>query len=330
MGEPHGVQPNVFLRPFARREAVLSSRIEGTTAGLSDLLLFEDAPESVERSVPDVREVANYVQALEFGRQAIEHRSLTVSLIKELHQNLMRGVRGEEALPGAFRREQVFIGSSHRIEEARYVPPPPTEVERLMSGLEHYLAQRSDLPPLVRTAMVHYHFEAIHPFRDGNGRVGRLLMTLMLFSDGLLPAPMLYLSAFLERNRAEYYTLLLEVSTKGAWNAWIEFVLRAVIEEAADAVRRIGRLIELRARYYETIQRTRAQAGSLKLIDTLFADPLVTARRAATALNLTVAATQAHIDRLVDAGILREITGGKRNRVYMADGIMGLLEDEKS
>jgi Fic family protein len=329
LSQSSGFQPNVFLRPFARREAVLSSRIEGTTAGLSDLLRFEDAPESVERTVPDVREVANYVDALDFGRQAIEHRSLTVSLIKELHQNLMRGVRGGEALPGAFRREQVFIGSSHRIEEARYVPPPPTEVDRLMSGLENYLSRRSELPPLVRMAMVHYHFEAIHPFRDGNGRVGRLLMTLMLLSDDLLPAPMLYLSAFFERNRAEYYTLLLEVSTKGAWHSWVGFVLRAVIEEAADAIARIGRLLQLRAEYHEMIQRTRVQAASIKLIDALFADPLVTARRAALALGLTVAATQAQIDRLVAAGILREITGGKRYRVYMADGIMRLLVDEK-
>src|SRR5258706_3161080 len=185
----------------------------------------------------------------------------------------MRGVRGGEALPGAFRREQVFIGTTHRIADGRYVPPPPTEVDRLMSALEHYLAQPSDLPPLVRTAIVHYHFEAVHPFRDGNGRVGRLLMTLMLCSDGLLPSPMLYLSAFFERNRAEYYTLLLEVSTRGAWNEWVEFVLRGVVEESADAIARVGRLIQLRAQYHETIQRTPAQAGSIKLIDALFSYP---------------------------------------------------------
>jgi Fic family protein len=328
MTEFSGFAPNVFIRPFARREAVLSSRIEGTTAGLSELLLFEDSPQSVERTSPDVREVANYVDALEFGRQAIVHRPLTVSLIKELHQSLMRGVRGDEAQPGAFRREQVFIGQTLRIEDARYVPPPPTEVDRLMMALERYLARPSELPPLVRTAMVHYHFEAIHPFRDGNGRVGRLLMTLMLCTEGLLPTPMLYLSAFLERHRAEYYTRLLEVSTRGDWNGWVEFVLRGVVEESGDAIDRVGRLMALRATYHDLMQRSRAQASSIKLIDALFADPVITARRAADMLGLTVASAQAHVDRLVATGILREVTGGRRNRVYLAEGILGLLEGD--
>jgi Fic family protein len=197
-----------------------------------------------------------------------------------------------------------------------------------MFALERYLASPSDLPPLVRAAVVHYHFEAVHPFRDGNGRVGRLLMTLMLCVDGLLPLPMLYISAFLERHRSEYYALLLEVSTRGEWRPWIEFILTAVIEESADAVDRIRELLRLRAQYIQLIQKTRAQATAIKLVDALFSDPLITARRTAAILDLSVAASQSHIDRLVDLGILRELTGGKRNRVYMAEAILKLLERE--
>jgi Fic family protein len=325
-----GFNPQIFIRPFLRREAVLSSRIEGTKATLSDLLLFEDAAEATEKQTPDVREVANYVRALEFGREAIKHRPLSVSLIKELHQALMAGVRGEDKLPGAFRSEQVFIGSSSRIEDARFVPAPPSQVPSLMAEFEAYLQTPSDLPPLVRTALVHYQFEAIHPFRDGNGRIGRLLITLMLCADGLLPLPMLYLSAYLERRRSEYYDRLLAISQRGAWAEWIDFFLRGVTSEATDALDRAGRLMRLRAEYHARFHTARASSLTVKLIDSLFSDPAVTTRRAATLLGLTATSAQQHIDRLIAAGVLEEVTGGKRNRVYFATGILRMLEDERS
>jgi Fic family protein len=327
-GDVTGLNPHIFIRPFLRREAVLSSKIEGTKTTLSQLYLFEDAPDAIEAETPDVREVANYVKALEFAREAVKHRPITVSLIREMHLALLAGVRGSDKLPGAFRREQVFTGSSSRIEEARFVPPPPAQVDSLMSELEQYLQKPSDVPPLVRIALVHYQFEAIHPFRDGNGRIGRLLISLMLCADNLLPVPTLYLSAFLERHRADYYRLLLDVSQRGAWTEWIEFILRGIEAESKDAIQRAARLLALRADYHARIERARSSALTTKLIDALFSDPVVTTRRAARLLDLTAAATQIHVDRLVTEGILREVTGGKRNRVYSAEEIIRFLEED--
>jgi Fic family protein len=326
-GELSGFSPTVLIRPFVRREAVLSSRIEGTKATLSDLLRYEDAQESTERDVPDVREVANYVRALEFGRHAIQQRPISASLIKELHQALTQGVRGGEMVPGAFREEQVFIGSSDRLRDARFVPPPPALVPSLMDALIGYVGAPSDLPPLIKAALVHYQFEAIHPFRDGNGRIGRLLIMLMLCSPDVLPVPMLYLSAYLERNRSSYYDHLTTISRTGVWTEWIEFFLEGVVSEAADAVRRAGDLMSLRAGYHVRMQRSHASALTIKLIDSLFSDPAVTARRAATVLDATVTSAQTHIDRLVASGILKEITGGKRNRIYFALEIVTMLEE---
>jgi Fic family protein len=327
-GDATGLNPQIFIRPFLRREAVLSSRIEGTKATLSQLFLFEDSPDAVEAETPDVREVANYVRALEFGREAIRQRPLGLSLIRELHLALMEGVRGGDKLPGAFRREQVFIGSSHRIENARFLPPPPAQVESLMAELERYLQAPSDLPPLVRIALVHYQFEAIHPFRDGNGRIGRLLITLMLCADGLLPVPTLYLSAYLERYRSDYYALLLDVSQRGAWTDWLEFVLNGITSEAQDAIARAGRLLALRSAYHARVERARSSVMTVKLIDALFSDPVITTGRTSALLDLRPASAQVHIDRLIAGGILREVTGGRRNRVYAAEEVIRLLEEE--
>jgi Fic family protein len=316
----------LLIRPFLSREAVLSSRIEGTVAELSDLFLFDEA-QTVEHRVPDVREVANYRRAVEIGLESLKRRPLSCSLIRELHQVLMTGVRGEEKDPGRFRERQVFIGSTLRIEEARFVPPPWQEVTTLMQAFEQYLQAPSSLPALVRLALAHYQFEAIHPFEDGNGRLGRLLITLQLCSEGLLPLPMLYLSAYFERYRAAYYDHLLGISQRAAWEPWITFFLRGVCIEADDAVQRVGRLMSLRREYHAMFQTARASSLTLKLIDALFISPVVTMRRATKVLDITPAAAQAHIDRLIDGGILREMTGQKRNRIYLATGILKTLDE---
>ncbi len=319
--------PHLLIRPFMRREAVLSSQIEGTEASYENLVLFE-VDENVADRVPDVREVSNYVRALEYGLDRVKTLPLSRRLICELHRILMENVRGGDQTPGEIRRYQVHIGpKGSPIEAATYVPPPPgDDLQQAMDALEKYLHTPSSLPAVVRLALVHYQFEAIHPFHDGNGRVGRLLISLMLCLDGVLPQPLLYLSAYFERNRREYYDRLLEVSRAGAWNDWLTFFARGVAQEAMDAVDRATRLRDLQAEYNEQLQSARTSALLLKLVELLFAHPAVTASRVREMLDVTPRTAQQHIDRLREAGILTEVTGQKRNRIYIAPGILRVVQ----
>lgn len=318
--------PHLLIGPFKRREAVLSSRIEGTQASLSDLFVFEARAESAPRG-SDVLEVANYVEALEYGLARQASLPLSKKLIREMHAILMRGVRGQEQAPGEFRRSQNWIGSPGcSLRDASFVPPPPEELEVCLDDFERFLHAPSSMPPLVRLALVHYQFEAIHPFLDGNGRIGRLLITLLLCVERVLPDPLLYLSAFFERHRGEYYEKLGAVSRRGEWNEWLEFFLRGVTEESIDAVERAGRLIDLRARYREVLQRARASALVLRLVDGLFDRPAVTLASARAMLGVTSRAAQMNIDKLVRAGILREATGMARNRMWVSDEITRTIE----
>jgi Fic family protein len=229
--------PHVLIRPFVRREAVLSSRIEGTQATLGELLAAE-AGAVVDRSPDDLREVGNYVSALEFGVKRLKTLPLSLRLVRELHDKLMRGVRGGHATPGEFRRTQNWIGPAGcTLANATYVPPPPDELMNCLSEWEKALRDAS-LPPLVHAAIIHSQFEAIHPFLDGNGRVGRLLITLLLIDRDVLPAPLLYLSAYFEATRREYYDRLLGVTQRGEWGAWIEYFLNGVARQSEDAVSR--------------------------------------------------------------------------------------------
>jgi len=330
-GLGHGMpNPHLLIRPFMRREAVLSSQIEGTRASLSDLFLFE-VSDQVEKDVPDVREVANYVQALEYGLERVKAVPLSRRLICEIHGALMRGVRGGDQTPGEMRRIQVWIGPMGGIENATFIPSPPgPELDEAIAALEKYLHAPSDLPPVVRLALVHYQFEAIHPFQDGNGRVGRLLITLMLVLDGILPLPLLYLSAYFERNREAYYRHLLAVSQRGAWEEWITFFARGVASEAMDGVDRARRLRSLQSEYVGRVQEARASALLIKLVEELFNQPAVTVARVAGVLDVTPRTAQQHIDRLLKAGILTEITGQKRNRVFVADGIIRAIHEPRS
>lgn len=320
--------PHLLIRPFMRREAVLSSQIEGTQASHDDLLLFE-MDESVAERTPDVREVSNYVKALEYGLERVASMPLSQRLIREMHRILMEDVRGGDQTPGEFRRTQVHIGSKGQsIHEARFVPVPPGgELDRTLSDFEAYLHAPRVLSPVVRLALVHYQFETIHPLVDGNGRVGRLLISLMLCLDDLLPQPLLYLSAYFERHRHEYYDHLLRVSQKGAWERWIAFFATGVAEQALDAVDRATRLRELQADYVEQVRSARTSALLLRLLDHLFEQPYVTASSVRDLLNVTPRTAQQHIDRLREADILREITGQKRNRVYLAQGIIDAIRD---
>lgn len=322
--------PQRLVRMFLRREAELSSRIENTHARVQTMVLFRHLP-GLERETPSVREVDNNFRTLEFAVATAEHRPLSSALIREMHAILLEGVRGSDQTPGRFRQVQAHIGRSERIEEARFVPPPPHAVPPCMDALERYLNSADGLPTVLRAAMVHYQFEAIHPFADGNGRVGRVLLLLQLAKEGVLPAPLLNPSAQLERHRDTYYDGLLGVSHRGEWNNWFEFFARSLAEEAADAARRIERFETLRDEYYARVRTPRASALLPRLVDELFGDPSVTVRDAARLLQIQFSSAAALLDKLLAAGIVREVTGQQRNRVFLAQGVIDLFSaDDQS
>jgi len=322
--------PYLLIRPFMRREAVLSSRIEGTFATPEELLLFEATPtEDPPRN--EIREVANYVRALGWGLKKLNELPVSHRLIKEAHHILLAGVRGEESCPGEFRNRQNFIGGSGQsIYEARFVPPPVEDMQAGMDDFEKYLHAKCDLPFLIRLPLIHYQFEALHPFVDGNGRVGRLLIVLLLAEREYLPEPLLYLSAYFDRNRDAYIDHLLRVSQAGMWLEWIRFFLQGIVEEAHDAIRRSQRLLALREELRGKVQMRRSSALLPKLVDELIAVPAITIPQARKILGVTYRSAQLNIKKLVDAGILKEVAGRKRNRVYYAPSIISIIEADKA
>lgn len=320
--------PHLLIAPYIRREAVLSSRIEGTLTSLSDLLYFEAAEEEPPRA-PDVQEVRNYVRAMEYGIERLEKLPLSLRLVREIHERLMQGVRGQHAKPGEFRERQNWIGPSGcSLTEATFVPPPTIEMTAALAEWERFLHEAKDIPPLVQCAMMHYQFEAIHPFLDGNGRVGRLLITFFLCERGHLPQPLLYLSAFFERHRDDYYARLLEVSRSGDWRGWVQFFLRGLAIQASDAVTNSQRILALQQRYREQLQKRKASPTALAITDELFLNPFVSATRLAKRLGVSFPTVQAAIDRLVEDGLLREVTGRQRNRIYCAEELLRTIEGE--
>ena len=323
-----GVLPNprLLITPFVRREAVLSSQIEGTQASLADLYVFEAQQLSLLGRHSDVREVHNYVRALEYGLDRLNSLPLSLRLMRELHEPLTTGMRGEFQTPGEFRRSQNWIGAPGcTLNDATYVPPPPDDMLDALGLLEKFLHAETPLPPLIRLGMIHYQFEAIHPFLDGNGRVGRLLLTLLLCAWRLLPQPLLYLSVYFEAHRNEYYDRLLAVSQHGDWEAWLRFFLRGVAEQSSDAIERAGRLQKLREDYRARLQATRAGARLLQVVDLLFARPVVSVAQVAESLDVGFAQAARYVAALVQKGMLREITGRDRNRVYRADAILDAI-----
>lgn len=305
----------LFLYAYVRKEAVLSSQIEGTQSSLSELLLFEnDAATGVP--LDDVVEVSNYVAAMEYGLKRLhEGFPLSLRLLREVHGVLLAKGRGSEKQPGEFRATQNWIGGS-RPGNALFVPPPPDQVVECMGALENFLHNPS-VPPLVRAGLAHAQFETIHPFLDGNGRTGRLLVTLLLCHDGLLAQPLLYLSLYLKRNRAAYYDLLQRVRTHGDWEAWLDFFLRGVEETATQAAETAGRLIQLfqkdRARLHAE---GRKGLSALKLHEILQKNPVITVPRLVAKFGFSAPTANSALRLLVALDLVREITGQKRHRVF--------------
>lgn len=307
-----------------RREAELSSRIEGTRANLQTLVLFPHMPE-VETDTPDVREVDNNFTALLAGLSEVETRPITLNLVRGLHKLLLADVRGHDKTRGVFRNVQAFIGRTDYIDDARFVPAPPHLIESAMQSLEQYIRVADDIPPLARIAMAHYQFEAIHPFADGNGRIGRVLIMLMLRTEGLLPWPLINVSAPLEERRSEYYDLLLEVSQRGSWGLWIEFFANCVADETVLAIERVEAIEALREQLHERFIASRSSALLPRAIDHLFAEHAVTINSLADALGIGYSSAKSIAQRLVREGVIEEITGKARSRVFLAREVLNTI-----
>ncbi|MBL8861722.1 MAG: Fic family protein [Planctomycetes bacterium] len=318
----------LFLYTFVRKEAVLSSQIEGTQSSLSDLLLFE-IEEAPGVPLDDTREVSNYVRALEYGvKRMRDNFPLSNRLLREVHGELLSQGRGSEKRPGEFRTSQNWIGGA-RPGVATFVPPPPDKVQDCMGALEKFLHDKSEhTSTLLKAALAHVQFETIHPFLDGNGRLGRLLITLLLVSDGVLQEPLLYLSLYFKSNRQTYYDLLQRVRTDGDWEAWISFFMRGVKETAEGAVTTAQRLAKLFKEDRERIEKLGRVAGSaLRVHYALQQHPIQTINTATERSGLTVPTVTAVMKLLETEGIVRELTGKQRGRVFGYDRYLQILNE---
>lgn len=321
--------PDLFVFMYVRREAVLSTQIEGTEASLVDLLEYEAQAEQAERRV-DIREIANYIDALLFGLERVEELPLSLRLIREIHERLMTGVRGGEPTktPGEFRRSQNWIGGPSPAT-ARFVPPPVDQMMASLHELEHFFHDDSKLPILIRVGLAHAHFETIHPFLDGNGRVGRLLITFLLAHEKILSEPILYLSIFFKRNRQDYYDRLQAIREKGDWEGWLAFFLEGVAVVSDEATHTARRIVNLREEARTEIsQKLGRRAGTgLILLEDLFRNPIVNVKKVGEITELSQPAANALTNALEEIGILRETTGRKTYRMFAFDRYLRLFEE---
>lgn len=320
---------DLFVLMYVRKEAVLSSQIEGTQSSLQDLLAAE--AQVLTAHVPrDVEEVVNYVQAMNYGLQRLQELPVSVRLIKEIHGKLLEGVRGSHLTPGDTRRSQNWIGPAGcTLAEATFVPPPAHEVARTLGELEGFLHADSGLPLLVEIALAHAQFETIHPFLDGNGRIGRLLITLLLCERGVLQRPVLYLSYFFKRNRQEYYDRLQRVRDEGDWEGWLAFFLRGIAEVSAQATETARRILALREAHRSAITEHlgRGAGNGHKVLEHLYKRPIVTVNDVRELTRTSYPAANDLVSRLARQGILVEVTGQKRNRTFRYDAYVRLFTE---
>ena len=328
------VNPWLVASPLLYGEAILSSRIEGTIASPDDVIMLEAGERPAaqdERRMGDTLEVLNYVRAMRYGLERIGELPLCLRLFRELHSKLLSGVRGAQERPGEFRRSQNWIGpyKGAPISEARFFFFSPDRMHEALEELEECLhaEARREIPLLIELALLHYQFETIHPFRDGNGRIGRLLIPLILCERNRLPSPLLYVSSFLDRHKEQYCDLMLKVSQTGDWLSWIRFFLTAVKTCCRESIEQARGLMELRDSYHQRLQTARSSALLIKLIDQLFSQPSTRIRAAAELLGVTPAAASNNIRKLVEAGILEKASSRKRNQVFVASEIRRFLRD---
>lgn len=318
---------DLFLYMYVRKEAVLSSQIEGTQSTLTDLLRFEAAAEAGQ-AFDDVREVSNYVDAMMYGLDRLDELPLSLRLIREMHARLMQGNRGGDKNPGAFRRSQNWIGGT-RPGNAMFVPVPPNELDSCLADFEAFIHEEaSGLPPLIKAGLLHVQFETIHPFLDGNGRIGRLLITLYLCTKGSLQAPLLYLSLYLKSHRATYYALLQSVRESGAWEDWLAFFLEGVTQTANQAFEAATRIVELFKSDRDRITADSDRAGSsLRVHEWLQSNPFVTSNQLVDKIGLSAPTVNAALADLERLGIVTEVTGKRRNRVFSYQSYLEILSE---
>ena len=321
--------PDLFVFMYVRKEAVISSQIEGTQSSLQNLLIAE--AQLFDPGMPkDVHEVANYVRAMNHGLARLAELPVSVRLIREIHSELMKGVRGGDVTPGELRASQNWIGPAGcTLTEAIFVPPPPHEVPQALADLERFLHTDDSLPALVQVGLAHAQFETIHPFLDGNGRIGRLLIAFLLTEKRLLTKPVLYLSHYFKRHRAEYYDRLQEVREAGDWEGWLEFFLSGVIEVSREATETAAAILRMREEYRAKITEHlgRAAGNGHQVMNRLFDRPIVTVATVREWLVITPAGANQIVARLVRIGLLREITGYTRNRRFRFDPYLRLFEE---
>ncbi|MPZ22709.1 MAG: Fic family protein [Dehalococcoidia bacterium] len=321
--------PDLFVAMFVRREAVLSSQIEGTQSTLDDVLSFE--LDRSGRDIPgDVVEVVNYVAAMNYGIDRLATLPLSLRLIREIHSQLLDSVRGSEKQPGEFRKTQNWIGADGSpLSRATFVPPPPFEMTEALHDFERFLVGEEGLPPLIHAGIAHAQFETIHPFLDGNGRVGRLLISFLLVHRGVLHRPLLYLSHYLKRRKAEYYDSLMAVRNGGQWEEWLVFFLEGVAATASEATVTAGNILALRSAHTEIAAGRGFGADSPRLIDLLLRSPLVNVNFVKDRLGVAYLTAAKLIGRFEAAGLVEEITGRKRNRIFRYTSYLDLFEEQE-
>ena len=325
--------PDLFVFMYVRKEAVLSSQIEGTQASLLDLLEFEaQAPE--QGRPKDVDEVANYVDAMNYGLERLKELPLSLRLCGEIHSRLLAGVRGSERSPGDFRTKQNWIGTpgAEGLANAMFVPPPPHEMGEALNNLEKFFHNPTPMPMLIKMGLIHAHFETIHPFMDGNGRFGRLLITFLLCEKGILKRPLLYLSYYFKRYRSEYYERLQAVRDRGDWEGWLKFFLRGVYEVAQEATATAREIVNLRElhRSLITTKLKQSAARGLALLEMLYFRPFISVEFVMKATELAFPNANALVKHFCNLGLLREITGQRRNRRFSFDPYLALFKDPES
>ena len=317
--------PNValFISMYVRKEALMSSQIEGTQATLEDIL----DPLLDANANRDVADVVNYIKATEFAIKRLHSLPLCNRLLRETHAVLMEGVRGQEKNPGEFRRSQNWIGGQgSTLKNARYIPPAPDDMQAAMSDLEKYIHADDETDVLIRAALIHYQFETIHPFLDGNGRVGRLLITLFLMEKKILTTPALYISYFLKKNRIEYYDRMTEVRAKGNYEQWVKFFLQAIIESAEDATAAIDELTSLHNANVTVISKLgRASKNALLVFNYLESNPIIEIGKTSEVLNISFNTVSSAVKRLVDVGILVQTSDSSRNRTFAYEAYLDIL-----
>lgn len=320
--------PNIelFVSMYVRKEALLSSQIEGTQATLDDIL----DPNIEENTNRNVADVINYIKASQYVTARLNELPICNRLLQETHEILMQDVRGGEKNPGEFRHSQNWIGpAGSTLKDARYIPPTPEDMIEAMSDLEKFINNEDELDPLIKIALIHYQFETIHPFLDGNGRIGRLLIALFLIEKKLLSHETLYISYFLKRNKIEYYDRLMEVRMKGNFEQWIKFFLLAVYESAEDAIKTIDELVKLHDKNYKVVKITGRSAKTvIKVFNYLESSPIIDIKKTSAELKLSFNAVSNAVNNLIELGILRQTENVRRSRVFTYEEYLGILRKD--